>query len=211
MHDPEDGMPLNSTMQPIGSAISTSLREMTAQVGRPPGEPGSGTMLVSVPEALTAAMAGADPKATDQSLVAGLPPSLARSLTKDYRTWIDPQYGYDCEFRGWVVERNNVAPGEMGIGRSMVAAAMAPLGGRDLKMELARLASVTIPRNSAETDEALRGMAFAEILSEYPADIARAALRGWSKKNKFWPTESELLGVIEPLLIERKALEKALR
>jgi hypothetical protein len=69
---------------------------------------------------------------------------------------------------------------------------------------------LTISRASTSEDLDLTLAAFADALSEYPADIIRKALRDWPRNHKYWPTLAEIRTSMEPLLRERGMISDAI-
>jgi len=86
----------------------------------------------------------------------------------------------------------------------------APLDDRDLAVELTLLREKTVRRNEQETDWKLTLEVWAEDLAPYPADIVLWALRFWRRNERFFPVGNDLQRLIEPKVIERRALMEAL-
>ena len=88
---------------------------------------------------------------------------------------------------------------------------MRPMGVDDMMAELMRLETATASKKQDEAGFEVKARTYVEILSGVPGDVARAACRSWSKREKWWPTEAELETEMRPLLAQREAIRSALR
>ena len=97
------------------------------------------------------------------------------------------------------------APAEaIAIMRQSLTAASAPL----LIDALTKLEITTARKATQETDTARLILAYLDLLSEIPGDIALWALREWPNRSKWFPTWNELYGLCkEPTRDRQKMLE----
>lgn len=58
--------------------------------------------------------------------------------------------------------------------------------------EVARCLSLTTSRARDQVDLKLMIGALSEELAQFPFDVVKASLRGWSQREKWWPTLAEL-------------------
>jgi hypothetical protein len=86
----------------------------------------------------------------------------------------------------------------------------APLDVRDLVVGLTRLRKKTIRRNEEDTDWKLTLDVWIDELRHYPGDIVLWALGFWGRNERFFPIGNDLQRLIEPKVIERRALMEAL-
>lgn len=77
--------------------------------------------------------------------------------------------------------------------------------------ELSALEAATVQAKRSDTSFEMRARVYTQILSEYPADIARAACRSWRSREKWWPTEAELRAEMRPHAARREAMLSAVR
>lgn len=224
MSDEEPGFQTIGTLTPriahtLKNAVSTrtpspSALPTTGTPRRAPGQPSStGTRLTAPGAATSLAIsasveASADPAMTDKILLAGLPPSVAHSLTSVNRI-SDGPYGFDSKLTGWKLE-GEVDPQELGIARQMVVAALEPVPAKVLATELAHLRAVTARRATSETDEALGFAVLREELAGFPADVIRSVLRELARRSKFFPSLAEVYQGCEAAVRPRWLLASAL-
>lgn len=156
------------------------------------------------------AMERGDPYRTDKALVASLPPSIGSRLTTLTRTWNDPTYGYDFEVVGY-----QLAPGapddDLAVAREMVDHCLQPGSESAIKSALALLRVSTKSRAEVEDDLALGQQVFADELAKYPADVAWSAVLKLARREKFYPSLSELRDQLQREGKMRQALAKTLR
>jgi hypothetical protein len=149
-----------------------------------------------------------DPAMTDKTLLAGLPPSVAHSLTSVNRI-IDGPFGFDTRLAGYKLG-HAVDPEELSLARAMVLAALEPVPMKVLAMELAHLRAVTARRATSESDEALGFSVFREELAGFPCDVIRGVLRGLARTSKFFPSLAEVYQGCEAAVRPRRLLADAL-
>jgi hypothetical protein len=157
-------------------------------------------------------MAMQDPEAVDQALVALLPPSLASTCRTIERTWNDPVYGFDFEVTGYSFGSGilDASDDDLRTARNMVALYMEPPSEAVIKQELARLRASTKSRESDNDDVAMGFQVLAEECSEYPADVVVWALRGWAKRERFYPSLAEVRDLLQRGARRRESLAKSL-
>lgn len=127
-------------------------------------------------------MQGADPWQTDQAVRALLSPFLASNC--------EAIVNGDYDVVGW---RLTGDPGAAAATAAMqLAPFLQPMPANLLRQEIARLCASVITRNEHVDDVAMRLQVIAEECEDWPEDIARAALRGWARREKFFPSLAEL-------------------
>lgn len=198
-----------STRTPLLSALPTTGTqkpgpERPSSIGTLPSAPGAAMSL-----AINAIVEGSqDPAATDKSLLAGLPPSVARSLTSVNRI-SDGPYGFDSKLTGYKLD-GAIDLEELNIARQMVLAALEPVPLKVLASELAHLRAVTLRRATNEDDEALGFAVLREELAPFPGDVIRGVLRGLARTSKFFPSLAEAYQGCEAAVRPRQLLADAL-
>ena len=75
---------------------------------------------------------------------------------------------------------------------AIVGERMRPIPSDRLKAELARLRSAVQSRAIETPDLAMRFQVTADACARWPEDIVVAALRGWARRENWWPTEAEV-------------------
>jgi hypothetical protein len=157
-------------------------------------------------------MAMLDPEAVDKAIVASLPRSLASTCSEIENEWIDPVYGWDYEVVGYTFGRGvlDAPDGDVRAARNMVALYMAPPSEAVIKHELARLRASTKSRAEEEGDIAMGFQVLAEECFEYPADVVVWALRGWAKRERFYPSLAEIRDLLQRGSRRRESLAKSL-
>ncbi len=158
------------------------------------------------------AMAMLDPEAVDRALVASLPPSLASICQEVERTWTDPVYGFDYEVTGYSFGAGilDASDDDLRTARNTVAVYMRPPSEVVIKQELARLRASTKSREADNDDVAMGFQVLAEECSEYPADVVVWALRGWAKREVFYPSLAEVRDLLQRGSRRRESLAKSL-
>lgn len=198
-----------SIPMPSPSALPT-----TGTPRRVLGQPSSTGTRLTAPGAATSlaisaiAQTSNDPAVTDKTLLAGLPPSVAHSLTSVNRI-SDGPYGFDSKLVGWKLE-GEVDPQELAVARQMVVAALEPVPVNVLARELAHLRAVTARRATSENDEALGFAVLREELAGFPADVIRSVLRGLARTSKFFPSLAEVYQGCQAAVRPRWLLASAL-
>lgn len=142
-------------------------------------------------------------------MLASLPPSVASSLTEKRTDFVDPVYGYDFRFDGYSLAPVDAA--EKMQAKAIVLAACRRCDSKTIASELTRMRVLTKARELSNDDASATVAAYAEELSRYPADIVRAACRGWSKREPWWPSWAELKEELTRHARRRKALAEVLR
>lgn len=117
-------------------------------------------------------------------------------------------FGFDVEFRGY---RQIDAPvADIDRALALVDDSLASASPQLIKAELARLRVTTKARAEGADDLRMTMAAYAEYLTEYPADVVVDALRWWARVEKWWPAWAELKELLDRRVLKRKALRKAL-
>lgn len=198
------GKPSPSNSETTGSP--PQVPKLPKLTGTQPG----GTGVVVRPSDLEQALVASNPDETDQVLLALLPPSVARSLESRIRESVNRYYGFETEFVGYSLPAN-LPPEEIREARAVVERACIPAQAREIMAELARMRLIVKVRAEQEQDLAAIAVIFAEEMAEYPPDIVRHALRGWTKREKWWPSWAELKELLDRAFKRRKALREVLR
>jgi len=76
----------------------------------------------------------------------------------------------------------------------------------ELVQEVTRCLAVTVARERDQADLKAMLAVMAEELAEFPADVLRAELRSWARREKWWPTLAELRERCERAMRLRKSL-----
>lgn len=195
----------------VSASMPTNLRQSSGTTGAQclarKGSSSTGRALTATDVARL--LDGDEPARTDKAILASLPPSLASSLRERRREMIDPVYGFDSEFCGY--EIGTVSAEDLQAGQALVRAAIQRCDRQTVASELTRMRALTKARQLTDDDAAVTVAAYAEELSQYPADIVRAACRSWTRREPWWPSWAELKAELDRLARRRKALFAALR
>lgn len=173
-------------------------------IGRRRGATDAAT-LPSVKEAFAAN----NPTLVDRSLLASLPPCVTSALVPVRVDHSTERYGYDAEIVSYTV--GNAPLEEIKRALWMVEYTLRPTPDAKVKSELARLKVTTKSRAEAGEDLALALAAYAEYLAKYPEDVVVDALRYWARNETWWPSWSELKGLLDYRVKKRRALRDALQ
>jgi hypothetical protein len=150
------------------------------------------------------------PEEVDAALLASLKPSVAFALQETTREFVDPVYGYDCEFTGYTIT-DAVPYRDLQTDTVTVENALAPADAKFVRMELARLRASTKAREQPGDDLAMILQVFAEECQNYPPDVVRHALRSWAKREVFFPALAEIRDELQRHAKRRRALLECLR
>lgn len=77
-----------------------------------------------------------------------------------------------------------------------------------LVKEITRCLLLTKARAQDQTDQTLMLSVLTSELSEFPADVVASELRSWSRREKWWPTLSELRDRCQQAMRVRKSLRR---
>ena len=126
-------------------------------------------------------------------------------------TWNDAgdEYGWNGRVIRYELNQPRSA-GELAEAIDIAEASLLPMSKREVLAELARVRAMTVSRDIS-MDLQLVLAAYADELMKYPADAVREVLRGWPRDEKFWPSMSELIARLDPLVASRHALLDGLR
>lgn len=119
------------------------------------------------------------------------------------------EFGWDGEIQRYELVTMPPA-GDLEAAAAMIEAATRPAAPNVVKSELARLRATTISRNTEASDLALTFAAYADALSEYPADVVIDTCRFWGRNEKWWPALSELRARMDRKYRRRKLLAAAI-
>lgn len=186
----------------------TGARSLTARAhGKKTGQPLSATGVVNLP-AVAEAIALHDPDKVDQALAALLPRSVVSACQARWTDTIG-EHGWDGELARYDLV---TLPPRSDLDEAAVAlqAAMAPAEPQAIKGELARLRASTLSRSAEAGDLALTFAAYAEALTEYPADVVIDTCRYWGRNEKWWPALSELRTRMDRKARRRRLLAQAI-
>lgn len=170
---------------------------------------------VATPTALPAAIAAAlgNPDRVDFAIRDCLPPRLKSSLSTRYATI---HLGYDDDHRplGFDATRP-LDPIDAAEVLGWLDAIDRRPSRPELVQEVTRCLAVTVAREREQADLKAMLAVMAEELAEFPQDVLRAELRAWARREKWWPTLSELRDRCQRAMRVRKSLrfhcERALR
>ena len=204
-------------LRPIGSLVQRIASSLMPADSTPPRLPTSSPTTGALKQALERSNAigpqpgeiGADastsPDEVDRNLLAGLPPSVASALRETAREFVDPVYGFDCEFVGYSLA-NSIPARDRQTALSTVGSALIPAATAFVGQELARLRASTKARPEGEDETAMRFQVLAEVCQDFPPDIVRHALRGWAKREVFFPALAEIRDELQRTSRRRRAL-----
>lgn len=85
-----------------------------------------------------------------------------------------------------------------------------PADSRTLGNGIAAMRSLCSRRSDAEDDTKFLAALLLARLAEYPADVARAAMRRWTDREKWFPSWAELKAECDRLYRRRRLLREAL-
>lgn len=202
--------PIGSLVQRIASSLmpadSTPARLPTSSptTGAPKQAPERSNAIGPQPGA-TGADASTSPAAVDRNLLASLPPSVAFALRETAREFVDPAYGFDCEFVGYTLV-NSIPARDRKTALGILGAALIPADPAFVLRELARLRASTKARAEPDDEVAMRFQVLAEVCQDFPPDVVRHALRAWAKRELFFPSLAELLDELQRASKRRRAL-----
>jgi hypothetical protein len=152
-----------------------------------------------------------DPEAVDKQLLASLPPAIERSLHSRQRIWDEPGSGFHSEIIGYELERGaEITTAEIDRAHELLAVALHPASPQTLVTELTRLRLMTKARAQGDDDQTAVLAIYAEELAEYPADVVVSALRGWAKREVFFPALADLHEACHKASRKRRALAECL-
>lgn len=119
------------------------------------------------------------------------------------------EFGWDGEIQRY--ELVTIPPAsDLETAAAMIEAATRPAAPNVVKSELARLRATTISRNTEASDLALTFAAYADALSEYPADVVIDTCRFWGRNEKWWPALAELRARMDRKYRRRRLLAEAI-
>jgi hypothetical protein len=126
-------------------------------------------------------------------------------LRETAREFIDPVYGFDAEFTGYALA-NSIPARDRHAALDGIGAALVQATPGFVRQELARLRASTKARPEAADEVAMRFQVLAEECQDYPPDIVRHALRGWAKREVFFPALAEIRDELQRASRRRRAL-----
>lgn len=199
-------------MKSLGSVIGSL---PTSSTPEPNGQ--GGTVLSTIgsrataPASILAAIETEDPKAIDKAVVESLPPSLRFNARSVDRT----ETNEAGEFEGVVIDRYEFRTGrpveDVRVALAAIEVACQPATTRRLSGALGELALVTKARAEQGEDTTARIGILTRELSEFPSDVALAAIRRRARGYQFFPSLSELRQTCQIIGGKRLALREGLR
>jgi len=191
------------TTRESGSATDAFATMQPMQTGTQLGEHGSAMRRNSL-----AIVATASEGSLQHDPAQLLTPSMRSSLAT---TWNDAgdEYGWNGRVIRYELNQPRSA-GELAEAIDIAEASLLPMSKREVLAELARVRAMTVSRDIS-MDLQLVLAAYADELMKYPVDAVREVLRSWPRKEKFWPSMSELIARLDPLVASRHALLEGLR
>ena len=218
-------IPLGSLTQKIGASLKVSAstpapsETVSETIGRRPpasgglkligGRPGE-TGAVAKPRSLPELLAGSEPEETDRSLRALLTSCAGCECRPVEREWVDPKYGLDFE-----VVRYEFADSLSSEARHAIAERLAeafePADERTILAELTRLKLSTKARAETEDNQVLALTILAEECAEWPADVVRAALRRYARRETWFPSLAEIRDELQRVGRRRRLMAEALQ
>ena len=149
---------------------------------------------------IEAAVRRGDPVATDSLLRA----SLERLAKFSKRLAMSDDPAWSCELLGYCIESGHSEA------RRLLDAAMLPAPKALIVKELTRLRLLTTARSADDSELSGILAVYADMLTDYPADAAIAAIRRWPREHKFWPAFAELAEEIWKTCEFRRMIKDAL-
>jgi hypothetical protein len=146
-------------------------------------------------------MAGEDPYRTDKTVRSLLAPYLGSCFEEIVSSEFD--------VRGYRLVRE-VDDRERAAMCALILPFVATANGQVVRGELARLRSSVVTRNQDEDEVTMRLQVLGEECEEWPADVVRAALRGWARREKFFPCLAELREELQRHGSARRSLARML-
>lgn len=83
-----------------------------------------------------------------------------------------------------------------------------PASHAELVQEITRCLMLTRAAKQDQQDQTLRLAALAQELKAFPGDVVIAALRQWSRRERWWPTLAELRDECQKAMRVRKSLRQ---
>lgn len=203
---------LRSTLDSIQSELlpSSGIIGSAKANSKPTGQQLSETAAGKLPSVHEAAAMGQDPDRLDRAIVELLPLSVRSICRRVEREYIDPKYGFDVEFHGYVIE-GQISEEDRDYACLIVNQYMDAPPENAIKSELARLRASTKARAEADDDLAMTFQVMAEECAEHPADVVVWALRGWARSETFYPSMAELRDRLQIASRGRRTLLAAIR
>ena len=145
--------------------------------------PGGTGAVAIVPGELTAALQSQESEQIETALLRSLPPRLASSLvSRNDADW--NRIGYRA--------LKPIDPIDAQVALELLDAIDRPMPRPEIVKEIVRCLILTKSRSQSESDQAMVLAAFTEELAEFPVDVIRSALRGWARREKWWPALAEI-------------------
>jgi hypothetical protein len=152
-----------------------------------------------MPMPVATARAALDPARTERALLACLPPRLRSSLKERLSDEYD-LLGFDL--------MRPLVPNEAEAVLVWLDEIDRPPAHAELVQEITRCLMLTRAGRQDQHDVTLRLAALAQELRAFPADIVTAALRDWARRERWWPTLSELRDACQRAMRVRKSLRR---
>lgn len=201
-------------MRQLNSALTGVIDRNAEQIGKPigiePSEIACGNWQSDGVRAVARRLMGAPPAENDRAMEA----LLMRRFHISARVRTEGRYP-NGRPAYWIVvgcDLRAIDGGEPDWEAALQASAdsFAPADPDDLIAALAEMSVLVAARDQSEFAGQLTLRAYARRLSEWPADIAAAALREWPDQSKWWPAWLELRELMEPMIAPRRAIFRAL-
>jgi hypothetical protein len=160
--------------------------------------------------AIKSAQATNNPDKVDASLLASLPQPVAQCLRERQRIWDDPLTGFHSEFLEYHPLPPALPAEALVAARELVAYALQPAEHQRLIGEVARLRLMTKTRAVSEEDQAALLHVMSEELAIFPADVVVDALRGWARRETFFPSLAEIVEQCHRTARRRRRLAECL-
>jgi hypothetical protein len=204
--------PIGNLVQRIASSLmpADSIPERSPTSSPTTGKQGPGpSSAIGLRRGEHGADASSTPAEVDRNLLASLPPSVGSALKATISEFVDPVYGYECEFVGYTLA-GSIPSRDRQSALGIVGAALVPAAPAFVRQELARLRAATKARPDPSDDLAMRFQVLAEVCQDYPPDVVRHALRGWAKREVFFPALAEIRDELQRTSRRRRALLECL-
>lgn len=179
------------------SETSSSITGFPRPGLRPIGPQPGGSVSINSLSSLQGALVALDADQVRRTVEASLAPSWSlRPLT-------DSEWG----LAGFTAARSLTQEERMKIGQ-LAESLLTPTPAQQVRREAAKCLTVTASREREGMDIKIMLEVFADELSEFPPDVVGMAFREWARREKWWPTLSEIRNTCLREVKWRKSLKK---
>ena len=153
-------------------------------------------------------MAVMEPREVDSALEASLPPSVRSGLREIVREWTG-SHGYDFEFIRF--DFDGAPEADVHQALATLEAVNAPCPLPIAEKAIATLRVRTKARAEDAADMKLMLAVFSQDIADYPPDVVVDTCKAWARMEKWFPSWSELKGLLDRRVKRRRRMLDALR